>query len=169
MTHNDREYHDIADLFNRVVKASGSDGIKYIDSRAEVIRIVKEEARYLLDDLQLEDAAITAELNTIRTSASRRAQALFDSIAEAVLNESLWGDMDPVLDTALRTGALEGFDKTLRYWTVQDWLDKLSASASNVARAIEADQALRESVNLIIQVMAARGAATVEDLMKPIA
>lgn len=165
MTHPDREYQTIAEVFDRVVRDAGPDGAKLEHSRDETVRIVTTEARYLLPDEATRDrAAISQEITTTRASRSGRALHYFQEVEEALDNATLWGDLDPVLDLALRTGHHDGIDKTLRMWTIDDWLAKLEASAQNVADAIAADAELRPIVNRIISRMAARGAHTVGDL-----
>lgn len=162
--HTARAWDSIHDIYDHVVNLH-PDGIKVTDSLDQVTTIVRDEAPHLYAAMaDLQDAYVRSTVQTERRSRSRRSIDLFDRVNDAITDHTLWGEMDPILDLALPVGSVDGTDKTLRYWVVDDWLHKLGASAENIEAAVEADKRLRASINRIVSAMAASGARQLGDL-----
>lgn len=153
--------------YDAIVNDSGRDGAKVAEVRGVVTaEVVADPEQFGIPTVEtLIEAYVGAVIGDQRNSRARSRIALFHQCHDAVTGMTLMGKDDPVLDIALRTGTSDGLDKSLRHFTVEDWLDVLGASARNVADAIEADKELRETVNPIIAAYATRGADCFEDML----
>ena len=153
--------------YDEVVKATGKDGIKVAEARDKVAAEVL--ANRLGYDLPTDDLLIEAYVASVvggeRNSRAKRRVSIFQTCHDAAAGATILAKDDPMLDVAMRTGASDGLDKAMRYFTVEDWLDVLGASASNVAAAIEADRDLRMLVNPIVAAYVPAGATCFEDLL----
>ncbi len=154
--------------FDRFVTDNGDDGATVEKSRDAVAQAyvdgvesgqfarwaseLKDEGRALFDRL-------VKPVREQRKSTMRRdAEYLADTLA----GETVLGEADPVLDQAFPLG--DGRDKTLRFWTAEDWRTAVTERYRNAAAVTEAARRFDESADAIVRAMTGRGVKTTGEL-----
>lgn len=152
--------------YDDLILDSGDDGRKVADAREELVTAVLDDPDSfdLPDTPQLVRAFVEGVITDTRNSRARRRLTLFQACHDAVSGLTVMGRDDPILDLALRVGTSDGLDKSLRHFSVEDWLDVLGASAANVEDAINADRNLRALVNPIVAAYGRKRATRLEDM-----
>lgn len=152
--------------FDAAVAAGKEDGRTLADSLDAVCQRVEADpaGAGVPDEAQLRQAWVEKTVRAERDTRARKRKETFLWVRDCLADETIRGTEDPILDQAMRTGLSSGLDKTLRFWSTQDWLDVLGASAQNVAAAVEADKELREIVNPIILGYGSQGIRVMGDL-----
>lgn len=109
---------------------------------------LKDEGRALFDRL------VKPVREQRKSSMRKDAEYLVDALNDA----TVLGESDPVLDQAFPLG--DGRDKTLRYWTRDDWRAAATERYRNAAAVTEAARRFDEAAELIAQALASRGVNT---------
>ena len=131
----DKEY--TLTVWNRLVAEHGADPVQLADSRAQFAteyqrdvmagRVTRLERSLIAEGEALFD-------KHVRPERDRRAKGKH-GFAENIAN-SLLGNEDPHLDLAVPLG--NGSDKTLRYWTREDWYDSIKVREKSAQDTVDA-------------------------------
>lgn len=158
--------------FDRFVAENTEDGAELDLSRKAVARAYAEavESGAILrvaPDLETEgcelfDRSVGGARNKRRQSMRQSAQVLLDALHGA----TLVGALDPVLAQAFPLG--DGRDKTLRYWSRDDWASARTERYRNAAEATRAAQVFDvEIASEFIAEITRRGVRTTGALFDP--
>ena len=127
MNRNDKEWQAYAlSHWDEHVAANPGQGASLEESREAFIRayvtaVTAGDTRWQVD-VETEGRNLFAR-SVDKTRKTRRANLARDGehLLAALNDETILGNADPLLDQALPIGAPDGRDKTLRFWTWEDW------------------------------------------------
>lgn len=155
--------------YEDVVSQSGDEGMGNDDVRTEVAR--RYEAAVTggelpPPDINLIDLGLMRFDKVIAKERRKRGVKLRDDIK--FLADTLFtaeaGDVDPILALAVPLG--DGRDKTLRFWSADDWMAATTIRYRNAAKVTAAAAAFDETSQRIRSAMRARDVQRTEDLFR---
>jgi len=155
-------------VYDDVVGLHGTDGIPTAAASVRVQHAVAEDpASYDIPSYEeLVRVYTQSTITEARNGRARRRLQSFQTCADALTGGTILGPDDPILDVAMRVGASDGRDKSLRHFRIDDWESLRVASATNVADTFEADAQLRHTLDRIQGAYHNRETDTLESLLK---
>lgn len=154
--------------FDRFVSAASNDGSEVEKSRDALAHAYSDavesgQAERWRDDLTTEgrvlfDRFVKPAREQRKSSMRRSAQELVD----ALNGETILGVQDPRLDQAYPLG--DGRDKTLRYWTAEDWRAATTERYRNAAAVTAAAKEFDEAADQITRALISHGVNTTGEL-----
>ena len=166
---NEKDFRDwLTSKFDAYVTDSGDDGSTVEKSRDAIAHAYS-------------DAVETGDLGRWKSDLVTEGRALFDRfvkpvreqrksamrrdaeyLVDALNDETALGRDDPALAQAFPLG--DGRDKTLRFWTAEDWRTATTERYRNAAAVTEAARRFDEAADLIVRALTGRGVNTTGDL-----
>lgn len=154
--------------YNRVVARSGVEGLTPNEARERALDAMERKiARGQMEPPTLSvRAQLAAKWDQVITSERRarreRIRHEVEEIANALTGQYGLKDKRDLLGKAFPTGA--GVDKSLKFWSMEDWMDSVVARQVNAEKAAHAARVHAEHVSVITGAMRSRNALLTGDL-----
>ncbi len=129
----------IIDQFDFTVANGGLEGVRLADARQNVVTAIVDEitsGRMSISDIPLDQVGGMLFDSTVKPVRNQRKLELKNAgawIVDVINRDTILGEFDPILDRAYSLGKKDGTDKTLRFWTVDDWQGAVTERYRNAA------------------------------------
>ncbi len=156
--------------YGRIVAEHGSEGVTVKEARDIAAQryeaaIRSGEIEAAAPDLYTEGGQLfDRKIKPLRRRRTSTMQSNMETIRDALNDETILGDQDPILHLAYPLGAQDGRDKILALWTVEDWNAGSMTRYRNAAEVTAAAQIFDDLSTAIITAMRQRGATVTGDL-----
>ena len=154
----------VVNLYDKYMNQAGGK-LKYEDVREklvpEVMAVLEERERNVETEAR---TLIKATLDSTRRNRSNNMRKSLEDILDYLADpEEAALSVQPIMECAFPLG--DGQDMTLRYWKIEDFFDSRVVRYREAAAATEAAKQYDEQVSALAQLMRARGATTLGDLV----
>ena len=154
----------VVNLYDQYMNQAGG-ALKYEDVREKLVPDMVNLLQQRDRDLETEARTLikTALDSTRRTRSNSMRKSLEDILGHLSDPEEAALSVQPIMECAFPLG--DGQDMTLRYWKIEDFFDSRVVRYREAAAATEAAKQYDEQVSALAQLMRARGATTLGDLV----
>lgn len=149
--------------YDQIVNEAGPDGQDTEKNRDAVAHAYADAVetgeieRYAADLVEEGRDLFNKTVMPRRSSRRNLMRQSMENLLAVIKGEALLDDTDPILEWAFPLG--EGSDKTLRYWTVEDWMTAWTVRFSKAAQASTAADEFYQLAKEIVTAMKRNGAA----------
>lgn len=157
--------------YDKHVSGNPADGVTLKDSRDAVAKAYAQAVkqggydRWQVDPLVEGTALFSRAVNDVRKGRRRNLSSEGKYLLSALRDETILGPADPQLDQAYGMGENDGRDKTLRYWTRDDWEQARTERYRNAADVTHAASEFdREVAAPFIEALTTLGVRTTGEL-----
>lgn len=129
----------IVEQFDFTVANGGLEGVRLADARQSVIAAIVDEiesGRMSVADIPLDQIGEMLFDSTVKPVRNHRKLELKNAgqrVVDVINRDTILGEFDPILERAYSLGKKDGTDKTLRFWTVDDWQGAVTERYRNAA------------------------------------
>ena len=156
--------------YDRIVADAGDDGLCVKEAREHLATAyVDAVTDGAIDPEERDDYRDGKALfdRVVRPERERRREHIIDDmeyILAAKDNETFLGRDDPVFGQAHKLGTVNGVDKILGLWTVEDWQQAAFARYDNAAKVTAAAAQFKEKMQQMIERMQRGNARTTQEM-----
>lgn len=157
-------------IYDEIVNEAGSDGLELEKSRDAVAHryadaVESGEINRYSADLVTEGREIfNRTVTKTRQSRKTTMRKSMDQILAVIEGTDFFDNDDPILEWSFPLGDDDGRDKTLRYWTVDDWKTSWTVRFSRAAQASSAADEYYQRAKQIVAAMERSSARMTGDL-----